>query len=169
MKHSLPLKRFEYCIPGRGEAADGMKIRGNRVFGLHFQLANVSIDFENNNLSLDGDVGLILDGSRKTRPARSASARESIRVRANIYPGFSGGLAGSKEDELVYSLEGIIEDGKNINTCSGLLVLDNLTNRHEQEGKEWHATLYLYDDNGDGREIKLRLTMYCLSANAELN
>jgi hypothetical protein len=151
----IPLKHFEYCIPGTGAAAGGMK--------------KVSIDFEKRKLSVTGDIGLVADNSRKVKRARSAPARERIEVRATIYPGLTGGLAGFSANELIFSLEGVMEDSKHINSCSGLLVLDNMTNGHGPEGQEWHATLYLYDDKSDGREIKLRLTMYCLSANAELN
>jgi hypothetical protein len=154
MTHLL-LKRFEYCIPGPGAATDGMK--------------KVSIDFEKGKLSVTGDIGLVPDNSRKVRRARSTTAREWIEVRATIYPGLNGGLARFSADEQVFSLEGVMEDSKHINSCSGLLVLDNLTNGDGPESREWHATLYLYDDNSDGREIKLRLTMYCLSANPELN
>jgi hypothetical protein len=166
MKH-LPLKRFEYCIPGPGATAEGMKIQGNH--GLHFEQTNVSIDFENRNLSLEGDIRLVPNSARKLRRARSTAAGERVKVKATLYPGLNVGLAGSLADELVFSLEGVMEDSKNINSCSGLLVLDNLTNVHGLKGEEWHATLYLYDDRIDGREIKLRLTMYCISANAELN
>ena len=113
--------------------------------------ANVSIDFENRKLSLAGDIEFV-----------------PIKVNATIHPGFSAGLTGSG-DELVFSLEGIMEDSHYINSCSGLLVLENMTNGYGLEDREWHATLYLYDHLIDGREIKLRMTMYGLSANAELN
>jgi hypothetical protein len=152
----LPLKRFEYCIPGPGTASDCMK--------------KVSIDFEKGKLSVTGDIGLVPDNSRKVRRARSTSAKEWIEVRATIYPGHNGRLAGfSADDLIIFSLQGIMEDSKHINSCSGLLVLDNLTDGDGPDGSEWHATLYLYDDNSDGREIKLRWTMYSYSANAELN
>jgi hypothetical protein len=145
MKQHIRLKRFEYCIPAPGEAASGMK--------------KVSIDFEKRKLSLTGDIGCVPDRSRKARRARSTPARERIEVRATIYPGLNGALAGFSAGELIFSLEGTMSDSKHINSCSGLLVLENLTN----------ITLYLYDDNSDGREIKLRLTMYHPSANPDLN
>ena len=112
-------------------------------------MKKVSIDFEKKKLSLTGDIG--------------------IEIRATLYPGLTGALAGFSTGELIFSLEGIMQDSKHINTCSGLLVLENLTRGQGSEGREWHATLFLYDDNTDGREIKLRLTMYCPSANPELN
>jgi hypothetical protein len=155
MKQHIPLKRIEYCISAPDAAVDGMK--------------KVSIDFEKGKLSLTDDIGLVPDRSRKAKRARSTSARERIEVRATIYPGLNGGLVGFSANELIFSLEGIMQDGKHINSCSGLLVLDNLTSGDGSDGREWHATVYLYDDAGYGREIKLRLTMYCPSANPELN
>jgi hypothetical protein len=134
MKHTIPLKRLEYRIPDNATA--------------HFHLANVNIDFEKKDLSIEGD---------------------SIKVKATIYPGFAVDLSGSSDDEFIFSLEGIIQDSKSINTCSGLLVLDSMTNSHAIGGKEWYATVYLYDDYDDEREIKLRLPMWSLAGNAELN
>jgi hypothetical protein len=155
MKQHIQLKRFEYCIPGPGVAADGMK--------------KVSIDFEERELSLTADLGLVPGRSRKLWRIRSTPSRERVEVRATIHPGPTGRLPVFSADELIFSLEGTMRDSTHTNSCSGLLVLDNLTNEHGPEGREWHATLYLYDDDSDGREIKLRLTVYCPSANPELN
>jgi hypothetical protein len=151
----LPLKRFEYCIPGPDTAADGMK--------------KVSIDFEKKKLPVTGDIRIVPERSRKLWRNRSSSSVERIEVRANIYPGFTGGPAGFSTHELIFSLQGTMGDSKHVNSCSGLLVLENLTNGHGWEGRESHATLYLYNDDSDGREIKLRLTMYCPLANPERN
>jgi hypothetical protein len=151
----LPLKRFEYCIAGPGVAADGMK--------------KVSIDFQKKRLSVTGDLRLVPDRSRRLWRKSSAFSRERIEVSATIHPGFIGGLAGFSTGELIFSLEGTMRDSKRINSCSGLLVLENLTDGHGWEGRVRHATLYLYDDNSDGREIKLRLTMYCPMENPERN
>jgi hypothetical protein len=148
MKHPLPLKRFEYCFPEPGATANDAGIGGSDFPELHFRLANVEIDFEKKNLSLE---------------------RERIKVRATLYSGHSMDLSNTEAGELIFSLAGIMEDGNSISSCSGLLVLDSLTNRNEAGGREWHASVYLYDDCDDEKEIMLRLTMYCLSGNAELN
>jgi hypothetical protein len=155
MKQHILLKRFEYCMPAPGAAVDGIK--------------KVSIDFEKRELSLTGDIRLVPDRPRKLWRARSTPSRERIEVKATIYPGFTGSLTGFSEDEVIFSLEGTMRDSKRINSCSGLLVLENLTSGHGPEGREWQATLYLYDDKSDGREIKLRWTMYRPLANPELN
>jgi hypothetical protein len=132
-------------------------------------MKKVSIDFEKKELSLTGDIRLVPERPRKLWRARSTASRERVEVRATIYPGLTGALAGFSTDELIFSLEGTMRDSKHVNPCTGLLVLDNLTDGHGPEGREWHATLYLYDDKSDGREIKLRLTMYRPLANPELN
>jgi hypothetical protein len=151
----LPLKRFEYCFAGPGAAADGMK--------------KVSIDFEKKRLSVTGDIRPVPARSRGLWRKRSVASGEKIEVSATIYPGFTGGLTGLSTDELIFSLEGTMRDSKHVNSCSGLLVLENMAKGHDREGLEWHATLYLYDDASDGREIKLRLTMYRPLANPERN
>lgn len=151
----LPLKRFEYCFAGPGAATNGMK--------------KVSIDFENNKLSVSGEISLVPDRFRTLWRKRGAVSREKIEVSATIYPGLTGGAIGFSADELIFSLEGTMRDSKHVNACSGLLVLENFTGRQGYESEEWHATLYLYDDNVDGREIKIRLTTYCSPANPEWN
>jgi hypothetical protein len=155
MKQHIPLKQFEYCIPTPGAAVDGIK--------------KVSIDFEKRELLLTGDLRLVPDRPRKLWRSRSGSARERIEVRATIHPGLTGSLAGHSAGEVIFSLEGTMRDSKQANACSGLLVLENVTNGYGAGGREWHATLYLYDDKSDGREIKLSLTMYRPLANPELN
>ena len=154
MKQHIPLRRFEYCIPAPGATDDGME--------------KVSIDFEKKELSVTGDIRRVPDRSRKSWWRRSPPG-ERIEVRATIYPGFTGGLEGFAEDELIFSLEGTMRDRRHINSCSGLLILENLAAENESECQEWHATLYLYDDKCDGREIKLRLTMYSAMVDPELN
>jgi hypothetical protein len=151
----LPLKRFEYCIAGPSAAADGMK--------------KVSIDFEKKKLSVTGDLRLVPDKPRRLWRKPSPASRERIVVSATIYPGFTVGLTGYSADELIFSLEGTMRDSKHVSSCSGLLVLENMASGYEWEGREWHATLYLYDDSSDGNEIKLRLTMYRPLANPERN
>ncbi|HTI07240.1 MAG TPA: hypothetical protein VL832_01755 [Puia sp.] len=146
MKNAIPLKRFEYSIPDAAIVAGDA--RNGQTREMVFQLANVDIDFEKRNLSLTG---------------------KGLKVKATIYPGFAVDLTELSEDGLVFSLEGIMEYHKCINSCSGLLVLDSMPSRYTPGGKEWQATVYLYDDYDDEREIRFRLPMFSHWANAELN
>jgi hypothetical protein len=109
---------------------------------------NFEIDFEKGNLALEG---------------------EGIKIKTTIYPGFSVDLSDKTNDELVFSLQGIMEDGKTINSCSGLLVLYCSTEKKARADVDWRVAVYLYDDYEGDREIKLNLTMSLLTGNPELN
>jgi hypothetical protein len=169
MKHPILLKRFEYCIADSAATANGKGMRGGHLPEMYFQSANVDIDFERKSLSLEGDSQLILGNSLTSKPVHSSARKKRVKVKATIYPGFAINLSDRAEDDMVFSLKGIIEDGVTINTCSGLLVLHGMTNRNAPGGKEWHATVYLYDDYNDEREIKLKLPICSLAENAGLN
>ncbi|HMI63984.1 MAG TPA: hypothetical protein VK518_23870 [Puia sp.] len=113
-----------------------------------YRFRNVDVDFEKKCLRLVG---------------------EGLKVNATIYSGSGVELSDELSDGLVFSLEGILEDGKTINTCSGLLVLHHAIVRKGQSGKAWHLSVYLYDDHDDEREIRFNLAMQPMSENAPLN
>ncbi|HMI59987.1 MAG TPA: hypothetical protein VK518_03740, partial [Puia sp.] len=148
---------------------NGKSIRGGHFPGMYFQSANVDIDFEKKSLSLEGDSLLILGNSLMSKPVHPSARKKRVKVKATIYPGFAIDLSDTAEDDMVFSLKGIIEDGVTINACSGLLVLHSMTNRNAPGGREWHATVYMHDDHDDEREIKLKLPMCSPGKNAELN
>jgi hypothetical protein len=155
MKQTLPVKRLEYRIPEMPAANSNM--------------TNVNIDFEKGNLSLEGDSQLMMSETRRSRLARSAFRKGRIKINATIFPGFSANLSEIANEEFVFSLEGILEDGKSINSCSGLLVLINMADENGQGSEKWRLAVYLYDDFNGRREIKLMLTMHYVTKNAELN
>jgi hypothetical protein len=109
---------------------------------------NFEVDFEKGNLSLEG---------------------EGITVKTSVFPGFSIDLSNKKGDELVFSLQGIMEDGKTINTCSGLLVLYCAAESKTCLAMGWRVAIYLYDDYDNDREIKLNLTMWLVGGDPQLN
>ncbi|MES1159811.1 MAG: hypothetical protein ABUM51_03575 [Bacteroidota bacterium] len=146
MKNVIPLLRYEYSIPDAAAMAGDTP--SGQTHEMLSQLANVDIDFEKKSLSLTG---------------------KKIKVKATIYPGVAADLTDLSKDGLVFSLEGIMEYHKCINSCSGLLVLDNMPSRNTPDGREWQATVYLYDDYDDEREIRFRMPMYSHRENAELN
>lgn len=153
MNHLLPVRRLEYSIPETAAANSNM--------------TNVNIDFEKGNLSLEGDSQLMVTETRRSWSGRSPFRKGRIKINATILPGFNAHLSDKANDEFVFSLEGILEDGKSINTCSGLLVLINMADSHGAE--KWRLAVYLYDEFNGNREIKLMLTMHYVTENAELN
>ncbi|HEY4108135.1 hypothetical protein [Puia sp.] len=155
MKQTIPVKRLEYFIPETAAPNSNM--------------TNVNIDFEKGNLSLEGDSQLMVTDTGRSRLARSTFSKGRIKVNAQIFPGVKVHLSDISNGELVFSLEGKLEDGKSINSCSGLLVLNNKADSKEQGIEKWHLAVYLYDDFNERREIKLILTMHYVKENAELN
>ncbi len=148
MKQQIPLRRFEYCIAGPDATATGRKIWDKHSIEMHIRLTTIDIDFEKKNLCLEG---------------------EGIKVNTTIYPGFGIDLSDKASDGLVFSLDGTLDDGKTISSCSGLLVLHSAMEKKDRNGSDWHLALYLYDNYNDEREIKLNLTMWPFAKNAELN
>jgi hypothetical protein len=61
----------------------------------------IEIDFEKRNLALKG---------------------EGIKISTTIHSGYSVDLSDKTNDGLVFSLDGVLEDGKTINTCSVILL-----------------------------------------------
>jgi hypothetical protein len=148
MQQHIPLKRFKYCISDPDAAATGKNIHDQHSIEMCTRLTTIDIDFEKGSLSFEG---------------------EGIKVKAAVYPGFDVDLSDRRNDLVVFSLKGILEDGKTINSCSGLLVLQRMAAGKCPESTEWRITAFVNDDYNDEREIKFDLTMLSISGNAELN
>ena len=169
MKHAIPFKHFDYAIPFPDAHANRMGSGNGSSFDTHLPPLKISIDFEKRELTLEGKDLFARDSNKKPQPIVSNPDNERIRVKATIYSGFSMKLSEFTKDELVFSMDGSLDDGKKIDKCSGLLVFSKPINRNGSEAGEYHLTIYLYDDFDDEREIKLRLTMYAFSKNALFN
>jgi hypothetical protein len=169
MKHSIPFKHFDYAIPFADTHANRMGSGDGSSFDTHLPPLKVSIDFEKRELILEGKDFFERDSIQKPQPVVSNPDNARIRVKATIYSGFTMKLSEFTKDELVFSMDGILDDGKKIGNCSGLLVFSKPINRNGSEAGEYHLTIYLYDDSDDKGEIKLRLTMYAFSKNALFN
>lgn len=170
MKQPHLLKRFEYSVPSNFQnTVNGYGGRKSQLRDMHLPQVNVSIDFETKTLLLEGNSGLMVPAVQKPKLKRSARNYGRISVNAAIQSGVSFELADLANDELVYSLDGTINDGESITSCSGLLMLDSEIKMDGTGGREWCLYLYLYDDFNVEREIKLKLAMYSVSDKAQLN
>jgi hypothetical protein len=169
MKQPVYLKSFEYSIPAsEKDFKVGSNLHGDYL-EMHSPLVKVNIDFVNKSLILESN-GIHTENSiLKTELEKFDFKKERIKVNAKIYCGLNINLSGSSNEELVFLLEGSMDDGKSKNHCSGLIVIENRTGRNESGEKEWVLRVYLYDSRDDDREIKLDLMMYSLSPNAALN
>jgi hypothetical protein len=169
MKQPVYLKSFEYSIPSsEKDFHDGGNLHGDYL-EMYLPLMKVNIDFVNKCLFLEGNGIQAKTLSSKTELTRFDFVKERIKVSAKICCGLNINLSRSLNEELVFLLDGIIDDGETKNPCTGLLVIDSRTNRYESGGKEWDLRVCLYDTYNDDREIKLDLMMYSLLQNAELN
>jgi hypothetical protein len=169
MKPTIYLRSFEYSIP---ISENDFNYRSNfhgDYLEMHSPLVKVNIDFVNKCLFVEGNGIQAKTLSAKTELARFDFRKERIKVNAKIYCGLNINLSDSSNEEMVFLLEGIVDDGESNNPCSGLIVIDGRMNMHESRGKEWGLRISLYDKNNDDREIKLDLIIYSLSQNAELN
>jgi hypothetical protein len=169
MKQPVYLKSFEYSIPASEKDFHDGGNPNKDFMKMHLPLVKVNIDFENKYLFLESNGMEGKSLSSKTELSRFAFEKERIKVNAHIYCGLDINLSGSSNEEMVFLLEGIVDDGESENPCSGLIVIDGRTNMHESGGKEWDLRISLYDNNNDEREIKLDLMMYSRSQNAALN
>jgi len=169
MKQPVYLKSFEYSIPKSEKDFSDRGYLYGEYAEMHLPLVKVNIDFENKWLVLESNGFTTKSSSSNIERTQFDFGKKRIRVNANIYCGLDINLAGSSGDELVFLLEGIMDDGESISPCSGLLVIDTATGRYESAGKEYDLRVYLYDNNDEDKEIKLDLMMYSLSQNAELN
>jgi hypothetical protein len=169
MKHSIPLKRFDYAVPFSDTYDDRMGSGYGDPFEMHLAPLKVSIDFEKRDLYLEGTDLFEKDPVQMPQPGASIPDNKGIIVKATFSSGFRIGLSEFTKDELVFPMDGIFDDGKTISSCSGLLVIAKTIKRDGSETGEYHLSVYLYDDSDNDREIKLRLTMYPLLPNASLN
>jgi hypothetical protein len=169
MKQPVYLKSFEYSIPASEKDFNDVSNLHGDYLEMHSPLVKVNIDFVNKCLFLESNGIQSKALSSKTELTRFAFEEERIKVNAHIYCGLDINLSGSSNEEMVFLLEGIVDDGESKNPCSGLIVIDGRTNMQESRGKEWDLRICLYDNNNDEREIKLDLMMYSLSQNAALN
>lgn len=168
MKQQIPIKRFEYCTAERGTASGTRVVPDSRPVDTDFRLMTIDIDFEGRTLCLEG-ISKTESGQRRPRWARSGSNGEFIKVFATICPGPGSPLSGTTDDGLVLSLDGILEEGKKVSSCNGLLMLHCSAEKRGWLGGEWCLAVYLYDDYHNRREICLNLSMWPLSENAGLN
>jgi hypothetical protein len=169
MTHSNLLKRFEYSIPGSNENVKDKGTPGRQWMEMNLPLVKVNIDFERRDFSLEGSSLVTMTSVRNSQRMKSTFDSGRIKVKASFYSCFNVDLSDLANNGLVFPLKGIIQDSKNISSCSGLLALDRSTGKNWLNGKEWCLTIYLQDDFNVERAIELRLTMYSLPGSKLLN
>ena len=158
MKQSILLKQFEYSIPASSFAIAGLG-KQYAIAG-HLPLMKVFIDFEKGKLYLEGDWQFMIAANTHSKPGWSGYHRERVKIETAVYPAMSVNLDDHNSDGLVFPMEGIIQDGSIINSCSGLLVIDNIRSESGLISKNWNISFYIYDAQFDDCEIKFKLPLF---------
>jgi len=158
MNQNNLLKSFEYSIPCMQTGSSGLK-----------DLVQVNIDFDKRTLSLEGLGQLISSSGRRREWIKTKASKKKVSVRATIYPGPGIDLSESSRTDFVFSLEGVIEDGNSIHSCTGLLVVNGTAQTNRAGYREWQLAVYVYDEYNKERKIELTLAMYSVFENAHLN
>jgi hypothetical protein len=132
-------------------------------------LLTADINFEEGSFRLEGDWHFMMVSNKHAQPGWFNCHTERINIEASIYPGSSIDLSDDDNDGAVFILEGNIKDSNNFTACSGLLVLDKLTEQHNHAGATWNISFYLYDSNNDDCEIAFKIPVAVCPADTRLN
>jgi len=169
MNQQTLLKSVDYSVPSYPAGESRMGRQNSHPFGMYSPMVQVNIDFEKRNLFMEGASQLITSSGRYRETIKTKAEKKKVIVKAVIYPGAGIELSERPKNDFVFSLEGTIDDGKSIHSCSGLLVVNGVAKKNEAGFQEWQLAVYLYDDDNNARKIELTLTMYSISENADLN
>ncbi len=169
MKQPVFLKSFEYSIPASERDLNESGYLYRDHLEMHLPLVRVSIDFENKYLFIESNGNLATTLSNKLELIRFDFDKRRINVNANICCGLDINLSASADDDLVFILDGYIDDGEYKYPCTGLLIIDNREPGLQSVESEWDLRVHLFDNINKEKEINLGLTMCSLSQNAELN
>ena len=124
-----------------------------------FPLVSVRIDFEHGNFLLEGSWKFMVASNKNVRQSRAARKRERVRVKSILYPSLSVDLADEKNENLCFTLDGIIQDDVILTTCTGMLTLEQIRYTDGSPTGEWILSFYLYNVIDQGCEINFRLPM----------
>src|ERR1051325_6283570 len=124
MNGPLFLKQYAFSVPMPLPARLDSIQKHNKIFNKHLPLLNVVIDFENGNFRLEGDWQFIVAANRDSETAWLTFHSERIFIDAAIYPAHSIDLQDDKNDSVILPIAGRIEEGKELGSCSGLLIVD---------------------------------------------
>jgi hypothetical protein len=158
MKKQILLKKFEYSIPLSALVKAGL--RKNHFVAERHPLMKVTIDFENGNLTLQGDWQFMMAYNKHSEKSWYSYHKERVKIETAIYPASVINLSDPNSDGLMFPLEGKIKDGNYLSACSGLLIVDNIRGIKGFASDRWNISCYIYDLQFDNCEIKFKLPVY---------
>jgi len=158
MKKQLLLKQFGYSIPSTALVISVTKT--SHIVSGHLPLMRVSFDFEHGKMKLEGDWQYLMATNKHNGANWFTCHRDRVSIAMDIFPISPINLHDKESDGLVFTLEGLINDGESIGGCSGLMVLDNVKGKKGRFSNRWDFTFYIYDLQFEFCEIKFRVPVY---------
>jgi hypothetical protein len=128
----------------------------------------VQIDFQNGRLFMDGNWKFIMGSNNHAEEHWLGAHPETVRLSATVFPGKAIDLADAVTG-VAFTVEGVLTDGEGEIKYEGLLMMDPAKENKTPETKCWNISLYLYNSELDGCEIKLKWPVYTSARLAELN
>jgi hypothetical protein len=167
MKQMLPLRTIEYNVPSPAESASlpaGRKMQHEHPD----HLLKVQIDFQSGQFQMEGNWDFIMGSNSQAEQHWFGFHRQRVRLNATIYPGEAIDLADASTGA-AFAIEGMLSDQDGEIEYAGLLLMDPVKENKTPGTKCWNISLYLYNNESDDCEIKLKWPFYAAARFAELN
>jgi hypothetical protein len=168
MNPSFLLKEFEYSVPVSALSLERKKPDDGQADQV--PLLRLNIDFEKAILKLEADWQFLVSINQYYDEKWLGYHQQRIKLDMDIYPPMHiPDLSLGESDGLIMTLDGIMKDGMNVNTCSGLIVLDKMGGTKTETTERWILSIYLYDFESEAFEVRLRLPVIVDKYNGAYN
>jgi hypothetical protein len=161
MNEPILLSQFEYSIPSPVVATAGVK---NHIVARQLPLMKVAVDFKNGSLKLEGDWQFMTASSNDSIVGWADNFRGRVQIETAICPSLPVNLNDTKNDNLVFPLEGTIKYGDCVGYCCGLLVMDNVRVFNGLVSDQWNISFSLYDLKFTDCEMRFKLPVFITGA-----
>jgi hypothetical protein len=155
MTPQSPLQKLTYMVPFTS---------GNSSLQ-QLPLLNVTIDFENGTLNVEGDWQYLMQLNGYSKRDWFTKSRERVQINMNIRGRLPVALAEIDEDGLLLPLDGMLNDHYGAGNCTGLLVIDTVGMYSAAVNNDWNISLYLYDRQQNNMEFTIKVPVLTGAAN----
>lgn len=163
------LHQFEYTVPPSSLSISGPAQRSFKAMADHANLLRVIVDFEAGEVIIEGDRKFILQTSAGNRDNVLSSSTERIIIQANLSSFKPLDLDDVNSVAFIFPLDGCIEDGDTVRTCTGMVAVDHVLNDLNNEIQNSFISIYIYDMESDDNEIMFRFPAYPGNINCNSN
>lgn len=147
METLISLSEFEYRLCTSSS-------KKNRPVSFHLPDMVVNINFEKGHMMLEGNWEFLVKANAHNTDKWVNLHTNRVIVETRFASVSPLTLTEEKSEEMVFPLEGYLNDGQQTAGASGLLIV----NREKDE--TWHADIYLFDYQFDVCEIHFHIPLY---------